>query len=113
MAAIERSKQQPFNRVLYALGIPGIGYVNARALASHFGSIDSLMKATAEEIEAVEGIGPVLAGVISETLAEPRNKKLIEELRGPGSSSSRSGQRAAAGSAGGKDVRADRHARGA
>ena len=44
--AIERSKGQPFNRVLYALGIPGIGYVNARALASHFGSIDGLMGAS-------------------------------------------------------------------
>ena len=40
VASIERSKRQPFHRVLYALGIPGIGGVNARALASHFGSID-------------------------------------------------------------------------
>ena len=76
--AIERSKQQPFHRVLYALGIPGIGYVNARALAAHFGSIDRLMKPTQEEIEEVEGIGPVLAGTIRETLAEPRNRELIE-----------------------------------
>jgi DNA ligase (NAD+) len=79
--AIEQSKQQPFSRVLYAIGIPGIGYVNARALAAHFGSIDSLMGASAEEIEQVEGIGPVLAGIISETLAEPRNRALIKELR--------------------------------
>jgi DNA ligase (NAD+) len=82
--AIERSKQQPFNRVLYAIGIPGIGYVNARALASHFGSIDSLMAAGREQIEEVDGIGPVLAGTIEETLAEPRNRKLIEELRAAG-----------------------------
>jgi DNA ligase (NAD+) len=79
--SIERSKQQPFNRVLYALGIPGIGYVNARALASHFGSMERLMDASAEEIEAVEGIGPVLAGIISETLSEPRNRLLVEKLR--------------------------------
>jgi DNA ligase (NAD+) len=78
--AIERSKQQPFSRVLYALGIPGIGYVNARALAAHFGSIDALMAASADEIEQVEGIGPVLAAIIRETLDEPRNQKLIEEL---------------------------------
>ncbi len=84
VSAIERSKRQPFNRVLYALGIPGIGYVNARALAAHFGSIDALMAASAEEIEQVEGIGPILAGTISETLAEPRNKKLIDELRRAG-----------------------------
>jgi DNA ligase (NAD+) len=81
VGAIERSKDQPFHRVLYALGIPGIGYVNARALATHFGTIDRLAEATAEDIEQVEGIGPVLAGTISETLAEPRNRKLIEELR--------------------------------
>lgn len=81
VGAIERSKQQPFSRVLYAIGIPGIGYVNARALALHFGSIDSLMSASAEEIEQVEGIGPVLAGVISETLAESRNRALIKALR--------------------------------
>ena len=82
--AIERSKEAPFSRVLYALGVPGIGYVNARALASHFGSIDRLTDATVEEIEAVEGIGPVLAGTIRETLDEPRNQQLIEELRGVG-----------------------------
>jgi DNA ligase (NAD+) len=82
--AIERSKEQPFNRVLYALGIPGIGYVNARALATHFGSIDALIAASAEEIEEVEGIGPILAATISETLAEPRNRRLIDELRQAG-----------------------------
>jgi DNA ligase (NAD+) len=84
VAAIEHSREQPFNRVLYALGIPGIGYVNARALAAHYGSIDRLIEATAEEIEQVEGIGPVLARVICETLAEPRNRELIEELRKAG-----------------------------
>jgi DNA ligase (NAD+) len=82
--AIERSKQVPFSRVLYALGIPGIGYVNARAIASHFGSIDRLMDADLEEIEAVEGIGPVLAGTIRETLDEPRNQQLIDDLRSIG-----------------------------
>lgn len=82
--AIERSKQQPFNRVLYALGIPGIGFVNARVLASHFGSIDALLEAPAGEIEDVEGIGPVLAATIRETLDEPRNQQLIDELRAAG-----------------------------
>jgi DNA ligase (NAD+) len=82
--AIESSKRQPFHRVLYAIGIPGIGYVNARALAAHFGSIDALMAASREEIEAVEGIGPVLAGTIEETLAEPRNRELIDRLRASG-----------------------------
>jgi DNA ligase (NAD+) len=84
VGAIERSKERPFNRVLYALGIPGIGFVNARALAAHFGSIDALLAAGTEEIEEVEGIGPVLAATICETLAEPRNRELIERLRESG-----------------------------
>jgi DNA ligase (NAD+) len=84
VAAIERSRQQPFHRVLYGLGIPGIGYVNARALAAHFGSIDALIAAEPEQIEEVEGIGPVLAGVIHETLAEQRNRELVDELREAG-----------------------------
>ncbi len=79
--AIERSKQQPFNRVLYALGIPGIGYVNARTIAAYFGSIDHLIEASVGEIEEVEGIGPVLAATIRDTLDEFRNQQLIEELR--------------------------------
>ena len=84
VSSIEASKRQPFHRVLYALGIPGIGGVNARALASHFGSMDRLMDASQEEIEEVEGIGPVLAGLIKETLDEPRNQELVEELRAAG-----------------------------
>ena len=84
IASIEESKQRPFARVLYALGIPGIGFVNARALTSHLRTIDALMAATPEEIEAAPGIGPVLAATIAETLAEPRERELIERLRGYG-----------------------------
>ena len=84
VAAIEASKAQPFHRVLYAIGIPGIGSVNARALGVHFGSIDALSAASVEEVEAVEGMGPILAGTIVETLAEPRNRKLITALRKAG-----------------------------
>ena len=83
--AIEASKQRPFQRVLYALGIPGIGFVNARALASRLGGFDALMAAAAEEIvERTPGIGPVLAATIVETLAEERTRDLIERLRGHG-----------------------------
>jgi DNA ligase (NAD+) len=82
--SIEHSRQQPFSRVLFALGIPGIGYVNARGLAAEFGSIDRLLAASAEEIEAVEGMGPILAATIRETLDEPRNQDLIRDLRAAG-----------------------------
>jgi DNA ligase (NAD+) len=84
VASIEASKRQPFHRVLYAVGIPGIGGVNARTLAAHFRSMSRLMDASQEEIEEVEGIGPVLAGLIKETFDEPRNQQLVEDLRSAG-----------------------------
>ena len=82
--AVEESKERPFHRVLYALGIPGIGFVNARALALHFRSVNALMAAGQEEIEQVEGIGPVLARTIEQTLAEERTRELVERLRAHG-----------------------------
>ena len=78
---IERSKQAPFGRVLYALGLPGIGYVNANAIADHFGSIDALLEADTEVITEVEGIGPVLAESLREELADEANLELISRLR--------------------------------
>src|SRR5262249_12426800 len=72
------------SRVLYALGIPGIGFVNAESLAEHFGTMDALLEAQPEEIERVEGIGPVLAEQIYEELSEDRTRKLIERLRKAG-----------------------------
>ena len=78
---IERSKQSPFGRVLYALGLPGIGWVNASAIAEHFGSIDALLAADAEAITEVEGIGPVLAESLTEELADDAVLELIARLR--------------------------------
>jgi DNA ligase (NAD+) len=84
LASIEASKQQPFNRVLYALGIEDVGWVTARALANRFRSIDALMAAGEEEIQETEGIGPVTARTVAQTLAEERTRELIERLRGQG-----------------------------
>jgi DNA ligase (NAD+) len=81
---IEGSKEKPFSRVLYALGIPGVGYVNAESLAEHFGTIDDLLAAQPEEIERAEGIGPILAQQIYEELSEKRTRALIERLRKAG-----------------------------
>lgn len=78
---IAASKEQPFFRVLYGLGIDGIGWVNARALAEQFGSIDALMAAGADQIVETQGIGPILAEKIVETLADDRTRELIERLR--------------------------------
>ena len=78
---IERSKERPFGIVLYALGLPGIGYVNAQALAEHFGSIDALLAADAERITQVDGIGPILAEQLREELSDERVLELIARLR--------------------------------
>ena len=84
MQSIEGTKQVPFGRVLYALGIPGIGYVNARNLTAHFRSIDALLEATPEQVTETPGIGPVLAETIVETLSEDRTRELISRLRALG-----------------------------
>jgi DNA ligase (NAD+) len=85
LESIEHSrKETPFFRVLYALGIPGIGYVNARALAAQLRSMDALLEATPEQIVETPGIGPVLADTIVETLEEERTRELIGKLRGHG-----------------------------
>jgi DNA ligase (NAD+) len=81
VAAIQDSKKQPFHLVLYALGIPGVGFVNARNLARHLRSMDRLLEASAEELTEVEGVGPIMATTVHETLAEERTRKLIERLR--------------------------------
>jgi DNA ligase (NAD+) len=81
ISEIDRSREQPFGTVLFALGLPGIGYVNAHALAEHFGSIDALLDAEPEQIEQVEGIGPVLAAQLDEELADEATLDLIRRLR--------------------------------
>ncbi|MGI9556713.1 MAG: NAD-dependent DNA ligase LigA [Solirubrobacterales bacterium] len=82
--AIGRSKERPFANVLFALGIPGIGGGNGDALADHFGSIDALLAATGEQIEVVDGIGPVLAAQIEEAFADERIVDVVKRLRGHG-----------------------------
>jgi DNA ligase (NAD+) len=81
LAAIDASRSRPFNRVLYALGLPGVGYVTAEALADHFSSIDKLHEAEPEEIEQVDGVGPIMAVQIAESLADKPTWALIEKLK--------------------------------
>ena len=84
VAAIDASRSRPFKRVLYALGLPGVGYVTAEALADHFGSIDALHEADPEQIEEVEGVGPIMAVQIAESLADDATWALVEKLREKG-----------------------------
>ena len=84
IAAIEASKQRPFAKVLFGLGIEEVGEVTGRNLALRFREIDVLMKATPEEIAQTPGIGEKMALTISEQLADPRMKALIVDLRALG-----------------------------
>ena len=79
--AIERSKHQPFNRILFGLNIPNVGWVTAQNLARHFGSAERLATATPDEIMEVEGVGPDRAESIAEWFADEENRRLLAELR--------------------------------
>jgi DNA ligase (NAD+) len=82
--AVEASKQRPFARVLFALGIEEVGEVTGRNIAQRFRDIDALLAASAEEIEQTPGIGAKMASSIREQLDDPRMRALIEDLRGLG-----------------------------
>ena len=80
VTSIQRSREQPFSRVLYGLNIPQVGWVTARNLARHLGSAERLAAASQEEIEAVEGIGPDRAEAIAEWFSDEENRALVAEL---------------------------------
>jgi DNA ligase (NAD+) len=84
VTAVEQSKEQPFGRVLFALGIEEVGYVTGRNLAQHFRSIDALMAAAPEQIEEAQGVGPKMAQTIHDQLHDPLMVSLVEDLRAHG-----------------------------
>jgi DNA ligase (NAD+) len=84
LAALKRSKERPFARVLFALGIEEVGEVTGRNLAQRFRDVDRLMKATPEQIAETAGVGEKMAALISTQLADDRMKALIEDLRKEG-----------------------------
>jgi DNA ligase (NAD+) len=81
LAAIEASKQRPFARVLFALGIEEVGEVTGRNLAQAFREIDALLAAEPQQIAEVPGIGEKMASSIHAQLADERMRRLIGELR--------------------------------
>jgi DNA ligase (NAD+) len=78
--SIQRSKEQPFARVLFGLNVPKVGWVTARNLARHFGSAERLAAATQDELQEVEGVGPDRAVLIGEWFEDEENRSLLEEL---------------------------------
>lgn len=81
IGSIEASKQVPFERVVFALGIRFVGETSARLLARHFKNIDALMSATIEELQEVEGIGEVMARSVKNYFQNPQNLAIVERLR--------------------------------
>jgi len=84
LAEIEASKKLPLERVIYGLGIRFVGERTAQFLAEHFGDLDAIMKASAEELEEVNEVGPRIAESIVEFFADEHNRKLVSDLRKAG-----------------------------
>jgi DNA ligase (NAD+) len=84
LAAIEGAKSRPLARLIASLGIRGVGSTVAAALANHFQSLDALATATLDDLQSLEGIGPILAGAIVEWFSQPFHQQLIEKFRRAG-----------------------------
>jgi DNA ligase (NAD+) len=80
LGEIEASKKLPLERVIYGLGIRFVGERTAQFLAEHFGSLDAIMNASAEELEEVNEVGPRIAESIVEFFGDEHNKKLVQDL---------------------------------
>ena len=81
---IEASKQVPFERVVFALGIRFVGETSAKLLARHFKDVDSLMGSKLGDLTEIDGIGEVMAKSIMTYFANPQNRDIVERLRGYG-----------------------------
>ena len=81
---IEASKQVPFDRVLYALGIRFVGKVVAKGLAKHFGSVEALKEAKLDDFLSADGVGEVIARSVEEWFSQERNLDLVARLQEAG-----------------------------
>jgi len=84
IAAIQASKSQPLSRLLHALGIRHVGSIAAQLLAQHFGTLDALMAASADDILNVRGIGATIANGVVAYFSDPAGRALVEKLRARG-----------------------------
>jgi DNA ligase (NAD+) len=83
-AAIGRSKETTLPRLLYALGIREVGEATALALARHFGTLEALMGASAEQIQQVEDVGPIVAAHVATFFGSEDHVNFIKALRNKG-----------------------------
>ena len=84
LAGIEESKRRGAARLLFALGVRHVGQTAAELLAARYGNLRALAGASAEELEAVEGIGPVIAASLAGFFSEPKNLELLDRLEAAG-----------------------------
>ncbi|MDY6873354.1 MAG: NAD-dependent DNA ligase LigA [Chloroflexota bacterium] len=84
LEAIEASKDQPLSRLIAGLGIRGVGEVAAQDLVEHYPNLDALSKASAEELESIEGFGPNIAENIIEWFGTPENQEILARLKASG-----------------------------
>ena len=84
LKAIEKSKQQGLDKLLFALGIRHVGAKGGRLLALQFKTMDALMNATAEELAGIKDIGAVIAESVVTWFASPLNRELVERLKSAG-----------------------------
>ena len=84
LKSIEESKEKPFERVLFALGIPLVGSKVAETLATYAKSIDRLLEATEEELQSIPEVGPMIARSVKDFAEEPRSIELVANLKAAG-----------------------------
>lgn len=84
ISAIEKSKDNPLDRVIFGMGIRNIGSAAAKLLCEKFGSIDRIMSATAEEIAEIDGFGAVMSENVVKAFSEVHFKELVKALREKG-----------------------------
>jgi DNA ligase (NAD+) len=84
VAAIAAARQQPLSRLLFGLGIRHVGAQAAQLLARHFGSLDAMMTATAQQLGDVRGIGDIIASSVAGYFEDPTARALLEKLRAHG-----------------------------
>ncbi len=84
LAALEKSKQTTLARFIYALGIHNVGETTAQTLAQHFATLEQLMTADEESLQAVPDVGPIVAHSIVTFFAQPHNREVIDKLLAAG-----------------------------
>jgi DNA ligase (NAD+) len=84
LTSVETSKSRSLGRLITALGIRGVGDVSANDLARHFIDLDVLAKATAKQLEQIDGIGPTVAESVADWFSLPYNRQVLKKLKSAG-----------------------------